>query len=971
MRKWKEKFLDLVDHQRLLVLMIFALVLFVLLIYRLFVLQIIEGEEHMENFTYKIQKTITKNGIRGNIYDCNGKLLAYNKLAYSVTFQNDTAFATLAKENNTSENAEKNKVIYKVIKILEKNGDEITTNFPIKRVGKGNFEFTVSGSELKTFKRNAYGIGTDISELSKEERETREKQLNATAEEMYQYFKDGTGGTGVGKMFEISDEYSEKDALKIMAVRYNVYLSRFSQYMKVTIASEISDKSISAIEESQNDLVGIDISEESIRVYNNSQAIAHLVGYTGVVSDSELEELNEGKDEEDKDYYTSSDIVGKSGIEKEYESYLHGTSGSETMLVDKIGKVLEVTNEEKAGAGNDITLSIDADLQQYCYDLLESKLAGIILSKMTSSDSAGSSSDNKMIPIKDVYYSLIKNKVIDISELNDDEATDYEASIAKKIHSYKKKQLTALKDDLLNSTEAFENISDEKQAYAEYVYSKLSDDKILLSSSIDTKDGIYKKWKNGKISLGEFLRYAINQEWVDTSGFKMKSSYYNTDEIFEAMADYVVESLNDDTSFDTLICEYMIKSGELSGSSVCRLLYEQGILDKKKDKSDYQRLVSGQTSAYFFMRNKISSREITPAQLGLDPCSGSIIITDTKTGKIKALVSYPSYDSNRLANGIDGDYYSQLVSNESRPLYNQALNHNTAPGSTFKPLVAIAGLNEGIINQGTTFNCTGIFDRITPAAKCWIYPNRHNTETVSQAITHSCNVFFYEVGYRMGTTNSGKLSDTKGLEILSKYATLLGLNKKSGIELSESSPHMSDETVVRSAIGQGTNSYAPIQIANYATTLANSGEVFDLSVMDKITDNKGKTVKKFKTKVKNKVKLKDDSYWDTVHSGMYGVAYDDHKDIFASLKNVKIAGKTGTAQEDKTRPNHALFISYGPYKDPEIATTVVIPFAYTSSNACNVAKDVYQYYFSSDSAKKNLEKNVKEAGQAVSGSGGD
>lgn len=141
--------------------------------------------------------------------------------------------------------------------------------------------------------------------------------------------------------------------------------------------------------------------------------------------------------------------------------------------------------------------------------------------------------------------------------------------------------------------------------------------------------------------------------------------------------------------------------------------------------------------------------------------------------------------------------------------------------------------------------------------------------------------------------------------------------------------------------------------------------------MDKITDNKGKTVKKFKTKVKNKVKLKDDSYWDTVHSGMYGVAYDDHKDIFASLKNVKIAGKTGTAQEDKTRPNHALFISYGPYKDPEIATTVVIPFAYTSSNACNVAKDVYQYYFSSDSAKKNLEKNVKEAGQAVSGSGGD
>ena len=102
---------------------------------------------------------------------------------------------------------------------------------------------------------------------------------------------------------------------------------------------------------------------------------------------------------------------------------------------------------------------------------------------------------------------------------------------------------------------------------------------------------------------------------------------------------------------------------------------------------------------------------------------------------------------------------------------------------------------------------------------------------------------------------------------------------------------------------------------------------------------------------------------------MYGVAYDEHKDIFKGLKGVKIAGKTGTAQEDKKRPNHALFISYGPYTDPEIATTVVMPFAYTSSNACNVAKDVYQYYFSSKSAKKNLEENVKKAGSAVSGSG--
>jgi penicillin-binding protein 2 len=521
---------------------------------------------------------------------------------------------------------------------------------------------------------------------------------------------------------------------------------------------------------------------------------------------------------------------------------------------------------------------------------------------------------------------------------------------------------------LLQSTKAHKNISDEKQAYAEYVYDILGDNNILLSSSIDTKDDTYKSWKDGSISLGEFLRYAINQEWVDTSEFDIESSYYNTDEIFSALADYVIQTLEDDTDFDMLVCEYMIKSGKLSGNTICRLLYEQGVLDKKKDKSDYNSLVSGSLGAYKFIRKKIESLEITPGQLGLDPCSGSVIITDVKTGKVKALVSYPSYDSNRLANGIDGEYYSKLVSNESRPLYDQALYHTTAPGSTFKPMVALAALNENIISTGTSIQCTGIFNKITPAAKCWAYPSSHGSESISAAITDSCNVFFYEVGYRMGTTSTGKISETQGLEILSKYATLLGLNKKSGIELSESSPKVSDEQLVRSAIGQGTNSFAPIQIANYATTLANSGTVFDLSIMNSITDQSGKEVESFETKIKNTVKLNSNSYWNIVHSGMYGVVYDEHKDIFTSLKSVKIAGKTGTAQEDKTRPNHALFISYGPYEDPEIAVTVVLPFAYTSSNAGNVAKDVYAYYFGSDKEKANLEKSVGKAGNAASGS---
>ncbi len=967
-RRMREKIVEFVEDNRLLVLTAFAGVLFVILISRLFVLQIIQGKEHMQNFAYKIQKTITKNGIRGNIYDVNGKLIAYNKLAYTVTFTNDSAFSTLARQNETTENEEKNKVLYKVIKIIEANGDHITTDFPVKRIGKGKFKFTISGSELQTFLRNSYGIGNDVTGLTKEQKILRQQQLESTAKDVFEFFKNGTGGSpGSGKMFDISDEYSEKDALKIMAIRYQIYLSRFSQYKKVTIASEISDKSIAAIEERGDELIGISISKETLRSYNFGESMGQVVGYTGAVSDDELDEYNQGKNEKDKDYYTSNDVVGKAGIEKIYETNLHGNSGSETVLVDKIGKILEHTDEVAVGTGNDVHLSIDAELQQYCYELLESKLAGIILSKMTTADSSGNRSDNIRIPIKNLYYSLIKNKVIDIADLDSDEATSYEKSIYKQITRYKKGKLSSIKRDLLNSTVPHNDLSKQKKAYDNYIYSMLGSNKVLLSSSIDTKDDIYKKWKSGKISLGEFLRYAINKEWIETSGFDIASSYYNTDQIFEALANYIVGELKKDSDFDSLVCEYMIKSGNLSGKSVCLLLYEQGVLSKKKD-ADYNSLKSGSLSAYSFIRKKISNREITAAQLGLDPCSGAVIITDVKTGKIKAFVSYPSYDSNKLANVIDGDYYSKLVSNESKPLYNRALNHKTAPGSTFKPLSAIAGLNEGVISSGTIIKCTGIFNKITPPAKCWVYPNSHKNETVSKAITNSCNVFFYEVGHRLGTTSSGSVSDTQGLKVLEKYATMLGLNKLSGVELPESEPHVSDESLVRSYIGQGTNSYAPVQIANYATTIANSGTVFDLSLMDSIVSPKGKVVEKFPVKKVSKVKLNSESYWNYVHSGMYGVAYDEHKDIFKDLTNVKIAGKTGTAQEDKKRPNHALFISYGPYTSPEIAVTVVMPFAYTSSNAANVAKDVYQYYFGTKKEKAKLFKQVEQAGHAVSGS---
>ena len=145
-------------------------------------------------------------------------------------------------------------------------------------------------------------------------------------------------------------------------------------------------------------------------------------------------------------------------------------------------------------------------------------------------------------------------------------------------------------------------------------------------------------------------------------------------------------------------------------------------------------------------------------------------------------------------------------------------------------------------------------------------------------------------------------------------------------------------------MGQGTNSYSNVQLSRYVAAIANSGTVFDLSLLDKMTDSEGNLIKDFTPEATGHVDIAD-STWDAVHQGMRAVVTDGSvSKIFKDLE-VEIAGKTGTAQESRTRGNHAFFISYGPYTNPEICVTVNIPYGYSSSNAAMVAKNVYRFYY--------------------------
>lgn len=203
------------------------------------------------------------------------------------------------------------------------------------------------------------------------------------------------------------------------------------------------------------------------------------------------------------------------------------------------------------------------------------------------------------------------------------------------------------------------------------------------------------------------------------------------------------------------------------------------------------------------------------------------------------------------------------------------------------------------------------------------------------------------MGYRLGGGDNN-FSDSVGLSKLSKYASLFGLDTNSGIELDEIAPKVSDETVVRSAIGQGTNSYTPTQLSRYVTTIATSGTCYDLSIIKEIKDIEGTTTYENSHNVHGTVDI-DSALWNTVHNGMRRVV-ENHtpEEMLINQIDVDVAGKTGTAEENLARPAHALFVSYAPFEKPEISVTTVIPYGYSSGNAEELAGFIYAYYFDPD-----------------------
>ena len=931
-----------ISLKRTTVLILVFVIMSVVLVRRLFDLQIIQGEDYISKFQARTTKERVLKSTRGNILDRNGDILASNVLSYSLTLEDNGTYTSTREKNLTL-----NGVAYQVLQILHSNGDDITHSFHIVVDKNGEYAFdVVEGFTLNRFRADIYGQAL-IDDL-------KDEQKTATADQMMEFltgsekFSIALSGDRAYTEDELTSHglpltLTKQEMLDIATIRYELNTNSFKKYMQVTIATNVSEKSVAAIMENKTGLQGIDVVEDSIRQYIDDESMAPILGYTGKASSEELTELRKQNPD-----YSNDAIVGKAGIEQYMELTLQGTDGKETVSVDNLGKVLKIDEDTKVEpvAGDDVQLTIETDWQSAIYQILKQRVAGVLLTKIDAAKTFDytyvTDASQIRILIYDVYNALISNSVIDITKFSNEDASDIEKNLYAKFQQKQQRVFDTISTKLNGSNPpAYKDEDEETQEYLSYICNDLLRDTlgIISKDAIDTSDATYKAWTTDEtISLKDYLTYATSQGWIDISSFSPEGEYLDSEEIYQALTAYIIDYLSTDTGFSKLLYKYMLQEDTISGQEICLVLYEQGVLDKNDD--DYENLASGAMGAYDFMINKIYTLEIEPAQLALMPCSASAVVVDVKTGDVVALVSYPGYDNNRLTNDMDTDYYAKLALDQSSPFFNKATQQTTAPGSTLKLLSTIAGMEEGIIDEGTYIECTGTFDYVDPPINCW-YKNGHGSLDIRTAIEQSCNYFFNMIGFQLGKVGDNEFSEVQSLNKLQEYASLIGLDRKTGIELSEATPKVSDAKAVPSYMGQGNNLFTTSELARYATVMATSGNVFKLTLLDKVMDPKGDVIQEYEPEIEDVVNISS-NIWDVIHDGMRRVIQTHSQ--FDGL-GVEVAGKTGTAELDLRHPNHGLFIGYAPASDPEYAVAIRIANGYSSGNACLIANDIFKYMY--------------------------
>ena len=655
------------------ILMAIVYIIGIILLLQLFNLQIVNGKEYREESNTRLTRETTIKAARGNILDSSGEKLVSTKLVYNVEIYKTKI------DNETLNNS-----LLLLATTLESNGDKYVDNFPIT-VNPYAFE---NEETAKTFKTsNKLDEGYD-------------------AEACFNYFKE---------KYKISNENVD-EALKIMILRYEIEKDGYSNTKSVELASNISNASLAKINEMSTSFPGISTTSEPTIYYPYGTLASHILGYVGPISEDELK----GNEE----IYDQNDVTGKTGIEQVFEKYLRGTDGVKQIDMSVDGIVTDEYVAEEAIAGNDIMLTIDADLQ------------------------------------------------------------------------------------------------------------KITED--ALANNIE-----------------------------------------------------------------------MMKTGELSGATTAS--------------------------------------------------EGAAVVINVKTGEILAMASYPNYEPSLFVDGISTENWNNYLNDSSHPLINKAISSIAPPGSTFKMVTAIAGLESGAIDTSTKINDTGRYTYYRDYQPvCW-KRGGHGWINVTQAIESSCNYFFYETGRRTG------------IDRLAQVATAFGLGQKTGIELPSEEPGILasrdtmdpwvDGYTIQAAIGQLNNAFTPLQMAKYTAMVANGGKNIDVTIVKSITKADGTEVSRdeIDSYVNEKLEISGNSGSDisisetnyqAIKEGMRGVTSDGSGTAYSYFKDfdIEVGGKTGSATTDTNHNADAWFVGFAPFDDPEIAVAVYVKNGQHGNYTAPTAREIFEQY---------------------------
>ena len=343
-----------------------------------------------------------------------------------------------------------------------------------------------------------------------------------------------------------------------------------------------------------------------------------------------------------------------------------------------------------------------------------------------------------------------------------------------------------------------------------------------------------------------------------------------------------------------------------------------------------------------------------------DARGGAAVVMDVNTGDVLSMASYPSYEPQWFVGTLETDKWNYMNDAKTHPLLNKAIQGTYEPGSIFKMITAIAGLETGAITTKEKINDTGVYRKYGLQMKCWYYTSYHKGHgyvNVTQALQHSCNYFFYETG------------DRTGIDAIARYALHFGLGKKTGIELpSEQSGTLAQRTdgwgpgdTLNASIGQGDNSFTPIQIAKYISSIANGGTVVEPSIVKTILKPDGTEVPKEEIENYVNEKLGIDDSDDGIEinpeniqiarEGMRMATSEAGGTAYSIFKNfdIEVAGKTGSAEAGKDENQkdvvNAWFVCFAPFENPEVAVVVMIENGGHGNYAAEVARDVLNQYF--------------------------